>query len=75
MSHVLEVFRGSNTAGVRKHGHEALAVHGLGKACFKTNAEAEKLLRRMVVMVRSKPGDLQKVLARQPCSQVFPVLS
>ena len=69
MSHVLDVFRGSNTVGVRKHGHEALPVHGLGKSCFKTNAEAEKLLRRMVVMVSasgasSAQGFLQASHAR-----------
>lgn len=52
LSHVVDVFRGNNTVGVRKHRLEQLPVHGLGRGCVKTNAEAERLVRRMVVQVR-----------------------
>lgn len=31
MSHVLDVFRGSNSRNVRKHKHDSLPVHGIGK--------------------------------------------
>lgn len=51
LSQVVDVFRGNNTVGVRKHGHDALPAHGLGRAVVKTNGEAERLVRRMVVQV------------------------
>jgi hypothetical protein len=49
VSHVVDVFRGNNTVGVRKQGHGGVPVHGLGRAFCKNNGEAERLVRRMVV--------------------------
>lgn len=49
LSHVVDVFRGNNTVGVRKMGHGSVAVHGIGKAFCRNNGEAERLVRRMVV--------------------------
>ena len=37
LSHVVDVFRGCNTRGIRKHRHDSLAEHGLGKA-FRCHA-------------------------------------
>lgn len=49
VSHVVDVFRGNNTVGVRKAGHGAVPVHGCGRAFCRNNGEAERLVRRMVV--------------------------
>ncbi|KAL4856507.1 ATP-dependent DNA helicase Q-like 4A [Chlorella vulgaris] len=49
VAHVVDVFRGNNTVGVRKAGHGSAPVHGIGKACCRNNGEAERLVRRMVV--------------------------
>ena len=51
LTHVVDVFRGNNTVGVRKHRHEGLPVHGLGRGITKNNGEAERLVRKMVVQV------------------------
>lgn len=64
LSHVVDVFRGNNTATVRKHRHEQVAVHGLGRGLMKTNAEAERLVRHMVIMVR-----FQRELSCIPCER------
>ena len=49
VSHIVDVFRGNNTVGVRRAGHSNSPVHGIGKDCCRNNGEAERLVRRMVV--------------------------
>jgi superfamily II DNA helicase RecQ len=49
VSHVVDVFRGNNTVGVRRAGHGSAPVHGIGRTCCRNNGEAERLVRRMVV--------------------------
>eukprot|EP00887_Chlorella_sp_A99_P000649 scaffold5.g649.t1 len=49
VSQLVDVFRGNNTVGVRKHRHDQLPVHGLGRALCKNNGEAERLVRQLVV--------------------------
>ena len=31
LAHVVDIYRGSNSSGIRKHGHNNLSVHGMGK--------------------------------------------
>lgn len=50
-SHVVDVFKGSKSKPVLKHGHERLPLHGVGVGITKT--DAARLLRQLV---------LQKVL-------------
>ncbi|KAK9805758.1 hypothetical protein WJX73_006321 [Symbiochloris irregularis] len=47
MSHVVDVFRGANSAAVRNKGHDRLQEHGLGSHLSK--ADAARLLRQLLV--------------------------
>ena len=49
VGHVVDVFRGNNTVGVRRAGHERAREYGAGRALCRNNGEAERLVRRMVV--------------------------
>ncbi|XP_047959187.1 ATP-dependent DNA helicase Q-like 4A isoform X2 [Salvia hispanica] len=46
-AHLLEVYRGSLSQYVKKHGHEALSLHGAGKHLAK--GEASRVLRHLVI--------------------------
>lgn len=46
---LVEVLRGARTAAVRRARADELPVYGCGKALLKNGAEAERLVRRMVV--------------------------
>ncbi|KAK9866664.1 hypothetical protein WJX84_002518 [Apatococcus fuscideae] len=48
LTHVLDVFRGSNSQAVRRQQHESLAEHGIGRDLNK--GEAERLLRKLIVL-------------------------
>ncbi|KAL3638183.1 hypothetical protein CASFOL_018053 [Castilleja foliolosa] len=46
-AHLLEVYRGSLSQFVKKHGHETLSLHGAGKHLGK--GEASRVLRHLVI--------------------------
>ncbi|GAQ84734.1 DNA helicase [Klebsormidium nitens] len=46
LSYVVDVFRGANTAAVKKQRHDQLPLHGAGKKF--TKGEVERILHRMV---------------------------
>ncbi|XP_057812339.1 ATP-dependent DNA helicase Q-like 4A [Salvia miltiorrhiza] len=46
-AHLLEVYRGSLSQYVKKHGHETLSLHGAGKHMAK--GEASRVLRHLVI--------------------------
>eukprot|EP00891_Asterochloris_glomerata_P002793 jgi/Astpho2/2793/e_gw1.00050.56.1_t len=48
LSHVLEVFKGSRNAAVKRQHHDQLPCHGLGKHLSKT--EIERVLRRLIIL-------------------------
>ncbi|GBG63031.1 hypothetical protein CBR_g34731 [Chara braunii] len=46
LQHLLDIFRGSQNAQIKKFKHDCLELHGVGKKYQKT--EAERILRRLV---------------------------
>ena len=57
LSHVVDVFRGCNNRGIRKHRHDSLTEHGLGKAfrCNVISMHPRMLSRWPVSLMRLCP--------------------
>lgn len=66
MSHVLDVFRGSNGRNVKKYKHDALSIHGIGKGVRQGSNPDKTLLLCVLYLALLRPAKaLKKVCEGQ----------
>ena len=69
LAHVVDIYRGSNSSGIRKHGHNNLSVHGMGKDYrYQPHISPETVMHVLHLTLWKRNGEL--VLCETRCSLI-----